>query len=107
MDSIRKYIDEERVKIENAVHLFITKTGNSLLVRNIRSTINRYFNLAGVENAKVNDLRHTFVAHHLSMGVNLLHLSKIAGHKRVSTTERYLQYIEREVEDEKTELGIL
>ena len=107
VDSIRKYIDEERVKIENAVHLFITKTGNSLLVRNIRSTINRYFNLAGVENAKVNDLRHTFVAHHLSMGVNLLHLSKIAGHKRVSTTERYLQYIEREVEDEKTELGIL
>jgi len=107
VDSIRKYIDEERVKIENAAHLFITKTGNSLLVRNIRSTINRYFNLAGVENAKVNDLRHTFVAHHLSMGVNLLHLSKIAGHKRVSTTERYLQYIEREVEDEKTELGIL
>lgn len=107
VDAIKKYIEDERVKIENATHLFITKTGNSLLVRNIRSTINRYFNLAGVENAKVNDLRHTFVAHHLSMGVNLLHLSKIAGHKRVSTTERYLQYIEREVEDEKTELGIL
>jgi site-specific recombinase XerD len=107
VDAIRIYIEKERPDIKDAVHLFITKTGNPILVRNIRSTINRYFNIAGVVSAKVNDLRHTFVAHHLSMGVSLLHLSKISGHKRVSTTERYLQYIEREVEQEKTELGVL
>jgi integrase/recombinase XerD len=107
VDAIKRYLDDHRHDIEEAQHVFITKTGNALLVRNIRSTINRYFTLAGVENAKVNDLRHTFVAHHLKSGVSLLHLSKIAGHKRVSTTERYLQYIEREVEEEKTELGVL
>jgi site-specific recombinase XerD len=107
VDAIRAYMEEERPDIEEAEHVFITKTGNPLLVRNIRSTINRYFNAAGVEDAKVNDLRHTFVAHHLKKGVSLLHLSKIAGHKRVSTTERYLQYIEREVEEEKTDLGAL
>ncbi|EKD96509.1 MAG: hypothetical protein ACD_24C00014G0003 [uncultured bacterium] len=67
----------------------------------------RYFKLAGVEKAKVNDLRHTFVAHHLSQGTNLLFISKIAGHKRISTTERYLQYIERVEVEEKTELGVL
>lgn len=107
VEAINKYSKDERPQLANAKHVFVTKSGNSLLIRNIRSTIDRYFKLAGVEKAKVNDLRHTFVAHHLSAGVSILHLSKIAGHKRVSTTERYLKYIERIEPSEKTELGIL
>ena len=107
VEAVKKYLDQERPKIDDSRHLFITKTGKPLLVRNIRSTMERYFKLAGVEKAKVNDLRHTFVAHHLSQGTNLLFISKIAGHKRISTTERYLQYIERVEIEEKTELGVL
>lgn len=107
VDAINKYINDDRAKVENAIHLFVTKTGKALLIRNIRSTIDRYFKVAGVEKAKVNDLRHTFIAHHLQNGVSILHLSKIAGHKRVSTTERYLQYIEKVEGSDKTELGIL
>lgn len=107
VEAIQRYINEERPKIEKAVHLFITKTGKPLLVRNIRSTINRYFKTAGVEKAKVNDLRHTFVAHHLTAGVNIITVSKVAGHKRLSTTERYLQYIERTTTEEKHDLGVL
>ncbi len=106
IEALNKYINEDRPKVESE-HVFITKSGNSLLVRNIRSTIDRYFKLAGVEKAKVNDLRHTFVAYHLASGVNMMHLSKIAGHKRISTTERYLQYIEKTTTEEKMELSIL
>ena len=87
-------------------HLFVTKTGNPLLIRNIRATIDRYYKLAGIENAKVNDLRHTFVAHHLREGARIDVVSKMAGHKRISTTEKYLLYIER-VDGEKTELSEL
>lgn len=107
VDSIKTYLEKERPANKNSKHLFITKTGKALLVRNVRSTIERYYKAAGVESAKVNDLRHTFVAHHLAQGTNLMHLSKIAGHKRLSTTERYLQYIEKTASEEKTELGIL
>ncbi len=107
IEAIQRYTNNDRPKIEKSVHLFITKTGKPLLVRNIRSTINRFFKLAGVERAKVNDLRHTFVAHHLAAGVNIMTVSKIAGHKRLSTTERYLQYIEKSTTEEKNELGIL
>ena len=107
VEAIKNYLNDERPGHKDAKHLFITKTGKPLLVRNIRSTIERYYKLAGVENAKVNDLRHTFVAHHLSQGTSLTQVSRIAGHKRLSTTERYLQYIERNVKEEKTELGIL
>ncbi len=77
-------------------HLFITKTGNPLLIRNIRATLTRYFNQIGLENVTVNDLRHTFVAEHLKRGASVLLVSKIAGHKRLTTTENYLKYIERQ-----------
>lgn len=80
-------------------HIFVTKSGKPFLVRNIRTAIERYFRIAGIENAKVNDLRHTFVAHHLKHGVSLVLLSKILGHKRLSTTERYLEYVKDRAKD--------
>ncbi len=83
-------------------HVFVTKSGKPFLVRNIRTAIERYFRIAGIENAKVNDLRHTFVAHHLKHGVSLVLLSKILGHKRLSTTERYLEYVKERAKDTST-----
>lgn len=74
--------------------LFITKTGRPLLIRNIRTAIDRYFKVAGIEDAKVNDLRHTFIAHHLMAGTPLTTISKLVGHKRLSTTEKYLEFIQ-------------
>ncbi|MBI4067666.1 tyrosine-type recombinase/integrase [Candidatus Gottesmanbacteria bacterium] len=83
---------EIRPKVKNDA-LFVTKTGRALLVRNIRTTIDRYFKLAGIENAKVNDLRHTFIAHHLMSGTPLTVISRLVGHKRLSTTEKYLDLV--------------
>lgn len=73
--------------------LFITKTGKALLIRNIRTAIDRYFRIAGIDGAKVNDLRHTFIAHHLMAGTPITSLSKLVGHKRLSTTEKYLELV--------------
>lgn len=84
--------------------LFITKTGRPLLIRNIRTAIDRYFRIAGIEGAKVNDLRHTFIAHHLMAGTPITILSKLVGHKRLSTTEKYLELIkDKKVENVKLE----
>lgn len=79
--------------------LFITKTGRPLLIRNIRTAIDRYFRIAGIEGAKVNDLRHTFIAHHLMAGTDITTLSKLVGHKRLSTTERYLELVKNKATD--------
>lgn len=73
---------------------FLTKSCRPFLVRNIRSTLDRYFRMAGVHGAKVNDLRHTFIVEQLSAGVPLITVSKIVGHKRISTTERYLEFVD-------------
>jgi site-specific recombinase XerD len=99
-DALNRYL-QVRPKIEDD-HIFVTKSGKSFLVRNIRTAIERYFRIAGIENAKVNDLRHTFVAHHLQHGVSLVLLSKILGHKRLSTTERYLEYVKERAKDTTT-----
>lgn len=79
--------------------LFITKTGRCLLIRNIRTAIDRYFRLADIKSAKVNDLRHTFVAHHLLAGTPVTMVAKLAGHKRLSTTEKYLDLIKDQMEE--------
>ncbi len=81
-------------------YLFITKTGRQLLVRNIRSIINRYLEKAGLEEFKVNDLRNTFIVEQLSAGVPLDVVADVVGHKRISTTERYLKLVNKESEEE-------
>ncbi|MBI3380192.1 tyrosine-type recombinase/integrase [Candidatus Gottesmanbacteria bacterium] len=83
----------------NGGALFITKTGRPLLVRNIRTTIDRYFKVAGIEDAKVNDLRHTFIAHHLASGTPLTVISKLVGHKRLATTEKYLDLVKEKMSE--------
>lgn len=86
--------------------LFVTKTGKQLLVRNIRTSIDRYFRVAGIEGAKVNDLRHTFIAHHLMAGASVASISKLVGHKRSSTTEKYMDLI-KNLGQEKMKVGEL
>src|SRR4030042_3025597 len=90
-EALNRYL-EIRPKVTED-HLFVTKSGKPFLIRNIRTAVERYFRLAEIKGAKINDLRHTFVAHHLKHGISLIVLSKALGHKRLSTTERYLQYV--------------
>jgi site-specific recombinase XerD len=75
--------------------VFLTKTCRPFLVRNIRTAIDRYFRLAGIRDAKVNDLRHTFIVEQLKAGTPLVYVSQLVGHKRITTTEKYLKLIEQ------------
>jgi site-specific recombinase XerD len=95
-EAVARYMEARNAMATNgqkSAALFITKSGKALLIRNIRTAIDRYFRIAGIENAKVNDLRHTFIAHHLMAGTSITTLSKLVGHKRLSTTEKYLELV--------------
>ncbi|HAM37158.1 TPA: hypothetical protein DCP42_00325 [Patescibacteria group bacterium] len=101
--SAKKAIDdylEVRPETEDDT-LFVTKNGRPLLVRNIRTAIDKAFERGGIKNAKVNDLRNTFIAHHLANGVSLVVVSKLVGHKRLSTTEKYLNLVKMQKEEQK------
>jgi len=77
-----------------SLYVFISKNGKPLAVRNIRAAIDRYMQRAEVPNYSVNDLRTTFIVENLKAGVDLVLLSQVTGHKRLSTTERYLELAE-------------
>lgn len=97
MNSAAKQSIMEYLKIRPRTRekiLFLTKTCRPFLVRNIRTAIDRYFRLAGIKNAKVNDLRHTFIVEQLRAGTPLVYVSQLVGHKRITTTEKYLKMIE-------------
>lgn len=87
-------------------HLFITRTGHSLLIRNIRQIITRCFREVGIENATVNDLRNTFIAYQLINGASVEYIAKVVGHRRLSSTERFLNLVKDEAQ-RKERLGEL
>jgi len=85
-------------------YVFISKNGKPLAVRNIRAAIDRYMQKAQVPDYSVNDLRTTFIVENLKRGVDLTIISKAAGHKRLSTTERYLELAEIKEAGKKPQL---
>lgn len=89
-----KDIVEAYMKIRpkaDSPYVFISKNGKPLAVRNIRASIARYMQRAELPNYSVNDLRTTFMVENLKNGVDIVLLSQVSGHKRLSTTERYLE----------------
>ncbi len=97
---------EEYLKVRpqtKDTHLFVTRKGTPLLIRNIRQIISRCFDDVGIENATVNDLRNTFIAHQLSNGASIEYVAQIVGHKRLSSTERFLSHVKPAV-DKKTRI---
>lgn len=102
MEALDRYLAIRPKSSNDSV--FITKTGNTFLIRNIRSNLDRYFHIAGIQNAKVNDLRHTFIAQQLTSGSPLVYISKLVGHKRLSTTEKYLEFISEKPAKDKPKL---
>lgn len=105
----RKSVDEYlKIRPEaHSEHLFVTKTGRPLLIRNIRAAIERCFAEAGIEDATVNDIRNTFIVHQLSRGVDLVTVSRVVGHKRLATTERYLSLVKPHDGEKTNKLGEL
>jgi site-specific recombinase XerD len=87
-------------------HILITRTGRPMLIRNIRQIINRCFQDVGIQGATVNDLRNTFIAHQLTNGASLEYIAQIVGHRRLSSTERFLNLVRSEAE-RKEKLGEL
>lgn len=86
--------------------LFITRSGKSILIRNIRQIINRCFREVEIQKATVNDLRNTFIAQQIVSGASLEYIAKIVGHRRLSSTERFLTLVKDETQ-KKEQLGEL
>jgi site-specific recombinase XerD len=76
--------------------LFPTRDGKHIIVRNIRSSIDRAMAKAGIKDACVNDLRNTFIVHQLKSGVPMDIVADAVGHKSRTTTQKYLDLLEND-----------
>lgn len=103
--AIQEYL-KQRAEAKNCKALFITRNNRPILIRNIRQIINRCFHEVEIENATVNDLRNTFIAHQLMSGASIEYIAKVVGHRRLSSTERFFNMIKQEV-TKKDRLGEL
>jgi site-specific recombinase XerD len=101
--ALKHYLEDGRYQSKNK-NIFVTKTGRRLLARNIRSLLNRYFDKADIKGIKVNDLRNTFIVFQLKSGVPIDVVSQVVGHKRISTTEKYLELIDSKEESKGIKL---
>jgi integrase/recombinase XerD len=101
---LRKYMEIRKARPNDKGYLFNTRTGKNMIIRNIRTAVNRIFKQAGVKDARVNDIRNTFICHQIENGVSLKTIAKYVGHKRTLSTEKYLEVTERKTPGTGTEL---
>lgn len=101
-EAVTEYL-KERPETDSE-YIFVSKNGRPLAVRNIRAAIDRYMQKAEIPEYSVNDLRTTFVVENLKRGVDLVTVSQAVGHKRLSTTERYLELAEKSEPGKKQNL---
>lgn len=106
-NAVKKAIDlylKTRKNISDDQFLFITRSGRQVLIRNVRQIISRYLSNVGIKDATVNDLRNTFIVHQLIRGASLEYVSRIVGHRRLSSTERYLSLVNNNIQKKKEKI---
>jgi len=92
---------------KNGDYLFYTKTGRPLLIRNIRSAIDKLFEKSEIKKATVNDIRNTFIVYQLGNGVKLKVVAEYVGHQKTITTQRYVGLVGKKATKEVVNILVL
>ena len=85
-DTVRTILGNVPKKIN---WVFTTKTGSQVRQQGTWTAFKLACRRAGIENATLHTLRHTFASHLIMAGVDLATVSKLLGHKDISTTMIY------------------
>jgi integrase/recombinase XerD len=90
---IRTYIEKSRTHLRSSSeYLFLSMRGKKLNPQAVCLMVKQYANLAGIEkHVTTHTLRHTCATHMLKGKADIRYVQKQLGHRRISTTERYLR----------------
>jgi site-specific recombinase XerD len=86
--ALLEYLD---TRFDDLDALFISQRKQRLAARTIQFNFERYFKKAGIKNATVHSLRHSFGVHRLKKGVNIKELQQLMGHKSITSTQIYTE----------------
>ena len=70
--------------------LFITKFREPMGARAIQRMVAKYLKEAGIKDASVHTLRHSFATHHVAKGTDLKAVQEALGHESLETTAIYV-----------------
>ncbi len=70
-------------------YVFVTKNGTSYRHRNVHRTFVAALKKVNIQNFRIHDLRHTFASQFMMSGGDIYTLSKLLGHKSITTTTIY------------------
>jgi site-specific recombinase XerD len=96
--ALRNYL-QIRPKVE-APELFITKFGKPIGPRSIENVVTKYLQQAGILDASVHALRHTFATHHVKKGTSLASVRAALGHESLATTSLYVGLAREQMDQE-------
>lgn len=78
-------------------HVFLTKTGRPIPVRNIRRRLGKFFKKAGLSRVMVNDLRNTFIAHQLIKELSVERVAYLVGYKNLSSLNKFMSALKDQI----------
>jgi integrase/recombinase XerD len=84
-------------------HLFLTKFRRGIGARGIEKLVTKHLNEAGIPNASVHSLRHTFATHTIKRGTKLEVVRQALGHESLETTSIYVHLAQEMMDKELQE----
>lgn len=82
---------------QGAVPLFVSKWGKAMSPNSLVQVFGRFYRQAGLSNASSHSGRRSFITQLAHKGVNVRVLAALAGHKNISTTQRYIDLGEHQL----------
>jgi len=80
--------------------LFINRFGSSLGARGVEKLVHKYLDKAGIKNANVHTLRHTFGVHHTAKGTSLKTITNAMGYKDIQSPSKYVSLAQELMKNE-------
>ena len=77
--------------------LFVSRYGNAMSANSLVQVFGRFYRQAGLSDASSHSGRRSFITTLSAKGVSVRVLAELAGHKSISTTQRYIEVGEHQL----------
>lgn len=99
-DELSALFNDELIEQYSERTLFVNNVGSPVDHNNFKNRIFvKEVQEAGLSLIRFHDLRHTTISNWIRNGINIVIVQKMAGHKDLKTTMRYVHVLGQEIED--------